>query len=180
MTDFDHYFLKFHRALLLYTLKFIGDKELALDLVQEVFVKFWEKRDVSLREEQVKAFLFTSVKNSCLNYLKHQRVVRKFEQHLCIQLKEMEAAYYLSGEKSLIEQEDITQIEKAIDSLGAIYKEVILLSRFEGLNNAEIAAQLHIPVRTVETRIFRALSMLKEKISSKSILILLNLSKLKK
>jgi RNA polymerase sigma-70 factor (ECF subfamily) len=180
MTDFDSYFLKYHTALLLFTRKFIEDEQQALDLVQEVFMKFWEKGDVSQKEVQVKSFLFSSAKNSCLNYLKHQNVVRKFEQQYAFRLKELEASYYLSGEKSLIEQESLKQIELAIDSLGDIYKEVIFLSRIEGLKNSEISENLHIPVRTVETRIFRALALLKEKISSKTILILLNLNQLKK
>ena len=180
MTDFDSYFLKYHPALLLFTCKIIEDEQQALDLVQEVFIKFWEKGDASQKEEQVKSFLFTSVKNSCFNYLKHQKVVRKFEEQFAFQLKELEASYYLSGEKSLIEQEDLKKIELAIDSLGDIYKEVIFLSKIEGLKNSEIAENLHIPVRTVETRIFRALSLLKEKISSKTTFILLNLALLKK
>ncbi len=180
MTDFDTYFLKYHPILLLFTRKFIEDEQQALDLVQEVFIKFWEKGVVSQNEGQVKSFLFTSVKNNCLNYLKHQKVVRKFEQQFALRLKELEASYYLSGEKSLIEQEAMKKIEVAIDSLGDIYKEVIFLSRIEELKNSEIAEKLHIPVRTVETRIFRALSLLKEKISSKTILILINLNQLKK
>ena len=99
MTDFDSYFLKYHTALLLFTRKFIEDEQQALDLVQEVFMKFWEKGDVSQKEVQVKSFLFSSAKNSCLNYLKHQNVVRKFEQQYAFRLKELEASYYLSGEK---------------------------------------------------------------------------------
>jgi RNA polymerase sigma-70 factor (ECF subfamily) len=87
----------------------------------------------------------------------------------------MEAAHYQSGEKSLIEQENLAQINQAINSLTDIYREVIILSRFEGLKNAEIAEKLNIPIRTVETRIFRALSILKEKMSQKSFVILLHM-----
>ena len=177
-TNFDQAFLKYHHSLLLYTLKFIEDEQEALDLVQDIFVTLWEKGNLNQKEEQVKAYLFTSVKNNCLNYLKHQKVVRKFEQHLSVQLRESELAYYQSGEKSLIEQEDLTRIEEAIASLGDIYKEVIFLSRMEGLKNNEIAERLNIPVRTVETRLFRALSTLKEKISTRSFLILLYFSAL--
>jgi len=87
----------------------------------------------------------------------------------------MEAAHYQSGEKSLIEKEDLKLIVDAIDSLPPIYNEVISLSRLEGLKNQEIADRLDVPVRTVETRIFRALSILREKISQKSFVILLYL-----
>jgi RNA polymerase sigma-70 factor (ECF subfamily) len=175
MADFDYIFGKYHRLLLLYSLKYIESESEALDIVQNIFVAIWENGKYKQAEEQVKAYLFSAAKNSCLNYLKHQKVVRRFEHETALQIKEMEAAHYQSGEKSLIEQENLAQINQAINSLTDIYREVIILSRFEGLKNAEIAEKLNIPIRTVETRIFRALSILKEKMSQKSFVILLHM-----
>ncbi len=172
MNNFDNIFLKYHNQLFLYTLKFVEDENEALDLVQDVFIAVWEKGQYKSDEEKVKAYLFTAVKNNCLNYIKHQKIVKKFEHQAALQLREMEATYYLSGKNSLIEKEGLQHIDKAIDSLTDIYKEVIILSRFDGLKNKEIAERLNIPVRTVETRIFRAITMLKEKISLKSLLLL--------
>ena len=167
MTDFETIFLKYHYRLFLFALKFIENENDALDLVQDIFMVIWKKQKYESDEEQMKAYLFAIVKNSCLNYLKHQKVVRKFEYHVALQLFEMEAINYQSGEKSLIEREDLKHIENAVSSLTDIYREVIILSRYEGLKNSEIAERLDIPIRTVETRIFRALSILKERISHK-------------
>jgi len=180
MSDFDSLFRKYHHRLLLYTRKFIDNESDALDIVQNVFVAVWENKKFRDEDERVQAYLFSSIRNSCLNYLKHQKIVRKFEQDIMLEIKEMEVMHYQSGERSLIETENIRQISEAIESLSEIYRQVIVLSRFEGLKNQEIAEQLGIPVRTVETRIFRALSLLKEKISQKSFFILLYLSGLKK
>nr|MBD3621627.1 sigma-70 family RNA polymerase sigma factor [Sunxiuqinia sp.] len=91
-----------------------------------------------------------------------------------------EIRYFESGEKSLIEKESLAKIDQAIHSLSAIHREVIELSRFEGLKNKEIAERLNIPVRTVETRLFRALASLKEKLSEIMLHILLNICHLKK
>ena len=173
MTDFDQIFLKYHHPLFLYTLKFIENEDEALDMVQDVFISVWEKGQYHISDEQVKAYLFTAVKNSCLNYIKHQKVVRTFEHQTALQLKEIEAAYYQSGESSLIEKESLQKIDDAIDSLTDVYKEVIILSRFEGLKNKEIAERLNIPVRTVETRIFRAIAMLREKLPVRLLFLLL-------
>jgi len=173
MPDFDSLFRKYQHRLLLYTLKFVESESDALDIVQNIFVAVWENGKYRQNEDLVQAYLFNAVKNSCLNYIKHQKVVRRFEHDAALEIKEMEALYYQSGEKSLIEKENLKQINDAIDSLSDIYREVILLSRLEGLKNHEIAQRLNIPVRTVETRIFRALSALKEKMSQKSFLILL-------
>ena len=172
MTDFDNLFLKYHQPLFLYTLKFIENEDEALDMVQDVFIAVWEKKHYFETDDQVKAYLFSSVKNSCLNYIKHQKVVKTFEHHAALHLKEMEAAYYKSGETSLIEKEILLKIDNAVDSLTDIYKEIIILSRYEGLKNKVIAERLNIPVRTVETRIFRAIAQLKEKISVQSLLLL--------
>jgi len=173
MIEFDYLFRKYHRRLLLYTLKFVESESDALDIVQNVFVAIWENGKYKQKEELVQAYLFNSIRNSCLNYLKHQKIVQKFENEASIRLLEMEAVHYQSGEKSLIESENLKQINDAIDSLPDIYKEIIVLSRFEGLKNSEIADQLNLPIRTVETRVFRALSALKEKISRKSFFTLL-------
>ncbi len=172
MTDFDNLFLKYHQPLFLYTLKFIEDEAEALDLVQDIFIAVWEKRKYLDADDQVKAYLFSSVKNSCLNYIKHKKVVKTFEHHAALQLKEMEAAYYKSGETSLIEKEIFQKISSAVNSLPDIYKEIVILSRYEGLKNKEIAVRLNISVRTVETRIFRAIAQLKEKLSVQSLLLL--------
>ncbi|MDP3916537.1 MAG: RNA polymerase sigma-70 factor [Bacteroidota bacterium] len=173
MNDFDSLFRKYHRRLLLYSLKYVESESDALDIVQNIFVAIWENGKYRQEEEFVKAYLFSAIKNSCLNYLKHLKVVKKFENETSQQFLQMEAVHYQSGERSLIEQENLKQINDAIDSLPDIYKEIILLSRFEGLKNHEIAEKLNIPVRTVETRIFRALSTLKEKMLQKSFFILL-------
>lgn len=179
MIEFDSLFRKYHRRLLLYTLKFVERESDALDIVQNVFVAVWENEKYKQNEDIVLSYLFNAVKNSCLNYLKHQKIVQKFENETLIQLLEMEAGHYQSGEKSLIERENLKQINDAIDSLPDIYREIIVLSRFEGLKNSEIADQLNLPIRTVETRVFRALSALKEKISQKSFFILLFLNGLR-
>jgi RNA polymerase sigma-70 factor, Bacteroides expansion family 1 len=180
MAEFDQLFRKYHRRLLLFTLKFVDSENDALDIVQNVFVAIWENGKFRQNEDVVQAYLFNSVRNSCLNYIKHQKVIRKFEEEASLQLREMEALHYQSGEKSLIETENLQQINEAIESLPEIYKEVILLSRFEGLKNSEIAEKLNLPVRTIETRVFRALSALKEKISQKSFFILLCMNRLRK
>ena len=155
----------------MYALKFVGDENVALDLVQDVFTLFWEKNKFGIDEKHSKAYLFNAVRNACYNHLKHEKVVQK---HQMVSLAEMEMKHYMDGEKSLIEKENLEDIYKAFNSLSEIYREVIELSRFEGLKNKEIAERLNIPVRTVETRLFRALSSLREKLSEKLFHILLS------
>jgi RNA polymerase sigma-70 factor (ECF subfamily) len=170
--DFDAAFKKYHHHLYLYALKFVENEGDALDIVQNVFLSVWENNKFLTEEKVIQPYLFHAVKNSCLNYLKHRLVIRKFENSLANELKVMEVSYFESGEKSLIEKENLKLLEDAVNSLTDLDKEVIVLSRYDGLKNQEIANLLQIPLRTVETRIYRALSRLREKLSSKALLML--------
>jgi len=177
MSDFDTIFKRYHQPLVLYAHKFVANEEVSLDLVQDVFALIWEKQKLGLDEEHLKAYLFRSTRNACLNFLKHQKVMKKHQQLLV--LVELEIRHFESGEKSLIEKESLAKIYEAIDSLSPLQREVIELSRFDGLKNKEIAERLNIPVRTVETRLFRALASLKEKLSEKLLHILFTICQLK-
>ncbi len=174
MANFEQIFRKYHTPLFLYAYKFVLNEAVALDLVQDVFAVVWEKKKSKLDDEHLKAFLFHALRNACLNHLKHERIVHKHEEEQRSVFAGLELHHYESGEKSLIEKEGIERIYAAINSLSDIHREIIELSRLEGLKNKEIADRLNIPVRTVETRLFRALSELKQKISEKLFHILLN------
>ena len=168
MSDFERIFKKYHLPLFLYARKFVENEDLALDLVQDVFMTLWEKKRMDMNEEYLKAFLFHALRNNCLNHLKHEAVIQKHKEVCLASLALTELEYYKSGEQSLIEKEDKDKIDKAISSLSTVHREVIELSRFEGLKNKEIAERLNIPLRTVETRLFRALSALRSRLSEKT------------
>lgn len=173
---FDQVFQKYYHPLLVYGLKFIRTEDDVRDILQEVFSVVWEKEKYTLEENHLKSYLFNAVRNGCFNFLRHQSVIQKHVEQEKIVIQHKELDYYQSGEKSLIEKEDLNRIYEAIDSLSDNYKEVIQLSRFEGLKNKEIAEKLDVPLRTVETRLFRALSNLRKLLTGKQILVLLNLS----
>lgn len=175
MSTFDYIFQEHYHSLLLYSLKFIKNENDAHDIVQEVFVAVWEKEKYDLESGHLKSYLFNAVRNGCLNYLKHQTIVRNHvdEEQEILRMHELD--FYKSGEKSLIEREDLEKIYAAIDSLSDSYREIIQLSRFEGKKNKEIAEKLGIPIRTIETRLFRALNKLRTVLSSKQIFILMHL-----
>ncbi|MGQ8338684.1 RNA polymerase sigma-70 factor [Sunxiuqinia sp. A32] len=179
MSDFDSIFKKYYHALVLYAIKFVGDENIAADLVQDVFALVWEKRKLNMEQEHQKAYLFNATRNTCLNYLRHQKVVHDHQQQQISTLVDLELKHYESAEKSMIEKENLQKIQEAINSLSDIHREVIELSRFEGLKNKEIAQKLNIPLRTVETRLFRALASLRKKLSQKLIHIFFNFCQLK-
>lgn len=172
MSDFDDIFRKYYLPLYLYACKFIEETSVA-DIIDDVFEIIWMKKKYLLDEKKLKHYLYNSVKNASLNYLKHKKIVQEYYER---SISLMEVEYYKSGEKSIIEEENLNEIYKAINSLSPIYIEVLEMSRFKGLKNKDIAKILDIPVRTVETRLFRALSFLKEKLSKRNFHVFLNIN----
>lgn len=162
MNTFDDVFNKYYHVLLKYGLKFISDEDTVEDILQEVFLDVWKKEKHKLQEAHIKSYLFNSVRNGCLNHIRHLDVIKKHNDTEIFNLRMKELTYYQLVEKSLIEIEDMQNIHDAINSLPPVSKEIIALSRFEELRNKEIAEKLNIPLRTVETRIFRALSKLRD------------------
>jgi len=169
---FDNLYRKYQQLLFRYAKKFIDSDEDAADIVQDIFMTVYIKLNKNENDAYIKAYLFNAVRNRCLNHIKHARVIRNYEKNRIYDLKEMEVMFYSSGEKSLIEKESYLDICKAINSLTDVHKEIIILSRLEGLKNKEIAEKLQVPLRTVETRLFRALSQLREELTLSKLFIM--------
>lgn len=164
----EHVFKQLHSPLVFYALKFVKDYEVAKDLVQDAFfglLKRTEKEGI----ENLKSYLFRAVRNNCLNHLTHQKVENEF-QEIEIERSNREVTYY-DTHTTLVENELQQKLEEAIDDLPEHYRVPFMLSRFEDLKNKEIANQLQLPLRTVETQIYRALTILRKKFSDQSFLL---------
>ncbi len=153
---FDEYF----NALSAFGYKYVPDQFVVEDLVQEAFISFWEKREDFNHINAVKSFLYTSVRNKCLNHLKHQTVVQKHEKAL---VYELESDHAFSSH--VIEEETFNQLFTEIRNLPPSAQEIMLLA-LNGLKNQEIADELKVSVNTVKTQKKIAYSKLKENLGS--------------
>ena len=151
---FDTYF----NALCSFGNKYISDRSAVEDMVQDVFISFWEKRQDFDDINAVKAFLYTSVRNKCLNLLKHQLVIQKNEKDL---IRELESEQFFANH--IIEEEVFNQLATEIRKLPKSAQEIMLLA-LNGLTNPEIADELNISVNTVKTQKKIAYSKLKHKL----------------
>lgn len=159
-------FLEFHERLVLYALKFVDNREQANDLVQEVFLRLWEKKDSLNIKLSIQSYLFRSVYNSCVNFLEQKRTRQDYQISARDEIKALELDYY-NGESSILQKEVCDTIQKAIRQLPEEYSEVIRMSRLEGYKTKEIADYLDLPSRTVETRIYRGIKMMRKLLSDK-------------
>lgn len=156
MFDFEALFNKYYAGLCYYAYKFVHNKEVAKDLVQDVFVKSWDKRSDFTTELSIKNFLYISLRNSCLNYLRHSIVEKKF-----IELSDIDMCENEKGLSNLIKAEVVMSLREAIDKLPEGCRMVLKLAYFEGLKNDEIATELGISINTVKTQRQRAMKLMR-------------------
>ena len=160
---FEFAFKAYFPRVMAFTMKFISDKGIAEDIVQEVFLKLWIKRK-EVKEETFQSYLFTFVRNACLNHIKHQKIVEEYQSELKDTVKE-EGLYYADFFSDPLQQaiynETKNEIETFIGELPEQTRKIFQLSRFEGLKNIEIAKKMNISLRTVEKHNTKALQKLK-------------------
>jgi RNA polymerase sigma-70 factor (ECF subfamily) len=142
----------------LYAKKFLGDYNDAEDITQEVFIELWYQRAKFESLNQIKAFLYLSIKNRCLNFQKHLTIKENYSKAM---LGSQEQLF----EEYIIETEVVQEINNAIINLPEQRKQIILLS-MQGLKNNEIAESMRISINTVKLQKKIAYRQLREKMKS--------------
>ena len=133
----------------------INSKEDAEDIIQEVFLKLWNSRSDLDENRSIKTYLYVCTKNSCLNWLKHTKVRSDYARVMATVYESSSAE--LSPHESLIANDIENDLSIALNELPTQCRKIFELSRFEGLKYHEIASQLNISIKTVETQMSRAL-----------------------
>ncbi len=138
-----------------YVWRYVKDSDIARDMVQNVMVNLWQRREHLFIQESMSSYLYRAVRNEALNYLKHEAVVRRWQTE-CPAAEEP-----VTPEEELAGQTLAHRLEKAIGQLPERRREIFLLSRQHGLTYRQIADLLGISPTTVETQIARALLALR-------------------
>jgi RNA polymerase sigma-70 factor, ECF subfamily len=161
---FEVLFKKLYPRLKDFASKVVKDEDIAKDIVQDVFIKLWEKKK-TVETINIEAFIFKSVKNQCLTHIKHLKIVENVNSNLS-NLSEVEELYRIDFVRNepyiLIEKELQIQIESVVDLLPSQCRNVFMLSRVDGMKNREIAEKLGINIKNVERHITRALREFKK------------------
>lgn len=161
---FEQLFHDNYKNLVLYAKKFVMDTETARDLVQDVFIYLWDKRQKLTIDKSISSYLFRAVHNACINHLKRESTKENYIKQFLINLNE--GSYKTSASDDaheLVVCKDLSErIERIIESLPEQCRNIFRMSRFRGMKNKEIAEIYSISPRTVETQIYRALKVLKE------------------
>jgi len=159
---FEDLFRSRFKPLVSYAMRFVRDMETARAIVQDAFTGLWEKRATVDTGREIAAYLTTTVRNRCLNYLRDEK---KYNRDL-IELEGLlsDEADRMPSDRIEMAQLEL-QIKTAIGELPVKCREVFELSRFHNMKYQQIALQLGISVKTVETQMSRALSHLKTRLA---------------
>ena len=161
---FREIFEKFYSPLCNYAFKFLGDKDEAEEIVQDLFLNFWESRKLESVEHKER-YLIRSVKFKCIDHLKKSRIKHDFS---IIDVNDLQA---ISAELS--EEEVLPLLTYFAAKLPPKTREVFLLSRKSGMTYKQISEELEISVKTVESQMGRALKYMRKLLKEHGILTFL-------
>jgi len=138
--------------------QYVQDSDTAMDICQQVFIRLWEKRDTVDMHAGLTSYLYTSVKNRCLNYIRDNKKYRS--RVLDLECAETDELVFLENQQDgdALEQ----QIHQAIQSLPDKCRQVFEMSRFREMKYREIAEELDISQKTVEAHMSKAMRLLRE------------------
>ena len=136
---------------------YCNDRDIAEDFSQEIFLKLWEKKEEINKIKNLKAYIANSIKNKCLNYLNHLKVVDKYR---------LEYLNYLKDDEVDIVN-DFKHINDVIDKLSYRRKQILIMSVEKSMSYEEIALQLDISKNTVKDHIKKAYSFIRKNINKK-------------
>ena len=147
LKEYKSHFNTLYTPLCLFSFKYIEDLDISKDIVQDVFIKIWEDNIEFQSEDTIKSYLYSSVKNKSLDYLKTKHF--KLKERLSVEnMEKLESEPFFMREVVISETSII--IESAINTLPKKCAKIIRLS-FKNLTNMEIATELGISLNTVKT-----------------------------
>lgn len=154
---FERAYDEYSEKLQYYIYSKIGDKKHSEDILQDVFLEFWNKIDQV--DTSIYGFIFHITKCQILNYFRSERVRDKYIIHLSNFLNDINA---ITPHKYVEAKEIMLEIEKLVSQLPPQCRKVFILSRFDHKSNEQIAEELNISKRTVENYITKGLAFIRK------------------
>ncbi len=171
---FSSLFTAYYSDLVMFATTFLKDLDSSEEIVQDVFLKLWEDREVIIVTTTLKSFLLKLIQNRCLDWLRHAKVINThYESVLCnLPLLECDTENYIL--RSEIEK----IVKKALDKIPDEIAEPFKLNRYEGLKYREIAEKMNVSNRTVEVRVGKVLQILRDELKDYLITLLILIANL--
>jgi RNA polymerase sigma-70 factor, ECF subfamily len=158
--EFEALFREHYARLCEFVYAYVRSTDVAHDLVQDLFLTLWEKRRAP--GQLTTAYLYAAARNRARKHLRHQRVVKRFEDRAA----SLPARASGGTDHDVRYRETAEAVDAAIADLPERCREIFVLSRRQHMSYADIAAALDISVKTVEVQMWRALRKLRKSLAS--------------
>jgi RNA polymerase sigma-70 factor (family 1) len=155
---FDCFFRQYYAALCFFAQSIIHNEEDAKDIVQDCFIKLWDDAAITEKAASVKSFLYTMVRNRCIDYVRKKKVITKAATQL--QTNEEDLEYFDELAFAEMVRQVLDHIEELPANMSTILKKYYLL----GKRHKEIANELSITPDAVRMQKIRAIKLLKQKL----------------
>ena len=166
-SSFEELFKTYYAPLCLFARNYINDPDECEEIVQGFFMKLWDDRAKIDITTSLKSYLFSSIRNRCLNQIKHEKIKQEYQAEV---INKSSVDSYSSN--YFMEVDLMNKINESINSLPKRRREIFILSREHGLKYREIAEQLGISIKTVETQMGQARKDLRAKLKNYKQLII--------
>jgi len=158
---FDYVFNYYYSSLCAFSMQYIDNRNSVEDLVQDFFIYLWVESPRLKIKSSLKSYLFTAIKNRCLDYQRHHKIIEKYRTYLLFSSDKEDD----STEQFFAESELRQAIQTSLTKLPPRCREIFKLSRLNGLSNQEIAEKLDLSKRTVELQISNSLKILRKELA---------------
>jgi RNA polymerase sigma-70 factor (family 1) len=157
---FTTIFTEYYLDLVKFSYSITKSTDASEELVQDVFLKLWETRVSLIIHSSLRSYLLKTVQNSSIDWLRHASIKNKYASLVL----EHPALLENDTENYIFQSELESDLLAALKKIPASYAEAFRMSRVDALNYSQIAEKLGVSVRTVEVRIGKALSLLREEL----------------
>lgn len=159
---YAYLFKTYYPVLFNYAGRIVHDPDSAQNIVQGIFCRFFENRKKIIIEGTLKSYLYKAVHNSCLDVLKHENVRNIYKDKVLLDFYSQEIVLPPEGEMNLHREEIRKAIEASINKLPERCRQIFVMSKIEEKTYQEIADELNISIKTIETQMRIALVKLRK------------------
>jgi RNA polymerase sigma-70 factor (family 1) len=165
---FQELFTRYAPRIYQFSLSYLNNEADAEELVQDVFLKIWERREKLDPSKKIKAFIFKIAVNTIYDFIRRKNIESAYKEFAGADFKSQDSTWH-----QVIFDEMLGNLDVLVKQMPAERQKIFRLSREDGLTNNEIASKLNLSKRTVENQLYRAIAFLKKHFRTDSLFTLL-------